>query len=141
MASLLPFLMFEGAANDAIALYLSVVPDSAVEAMDCYGPEGPGPDGTVRLARVRLASQAVLFSDSPIPHHFHFTPSTSLYVTCDSESQQSELAGTLATDGKWLMPLDDYGFSQRFGWLEDRFGVSWQINLPFEPNRGVPPGA
>lgn len=46
-----------------------------------------------------------------------------------SNAQIERLAEALGDGGKALMPLGDYGFSQRFAWLADRFGVSWQLNL------------
>ena len=51
-------------------------------------------------------------------------------VECESEMQQDTLWAALIEDGSAMMPLDNYGFSRRFGWLADRFGVSWQLNLP-----------
>ncbi|WP_352958215.1 VOC family protein [Mesorhizobium sp. M0778] len=59
----------------------------------------------------------------------HSTPSVSLYVDCSTEAELNGIVEALAKDGKFLMPLDNYGFSRRFAWLNDRFGVSWQINL------------
>ena len=51
-------------------------------------------------------------------------------VTCEDEAELERLTTELGQDGRTLMPLDNYGFSQRFAWVEDRFGVSWQLNLP-----------
>ena len=47
-----------------------------------------------------------------------------------SRPATSDMFGALADGGETLMPLDDYGSSRRFGWINDRFGVSWQLNLP-----------
>ena len=58
-----------------------------------------------------------------------FTPALSLFVDFDSEAALDSAYKQLAEGGRELMPLDDYGFSRRFGWLDDRFGVSWQLNL------------
>ena len=77
-----------------------------------------------------LRGQTVLVSDSYISHDFTFTPSVSLFVTCEDEVELERLVADLGEDGKTLMPLDNYGFSQRFAWVVDRFGVSWQLNLP-----------
>jgi predicted 3-demethylubiquinone-9 3-methyltransferase (glyoxalase superfamily) len=68
--------------------------------------------------------------DSPVKHAFTFTPSMSLFVACNSESELRRLADALLEDGEVLMPLDNYGISKLFVWLNDRFGVSWQLNLP-----------
>ena len=61
---------------------------------------------------------------------FTFTPSISLFVECESDAEIERLAGALGEGGQFMMPLGDYGFSRRFAWVSDRFGVSWQINLP-----------
>ncbi|MDB5431640.1 MAG: 3-demethylubiquinone-9 3-methyltransferase [Caulobacter sp.] len=126
-----PFLMFQGAvAEAAMTLYTSLFDDGAVLEITYYGAGGPGPEGSVVQAVFRIGGQTVRCSDSPVPHAFNFTPSSSLFVTCESRDQQDRLATELSQGGEWLMGLDNYGFSQRFGWLNDRFGVSWQLNLP-----------
>ncbi|WP_219999912.1 VOC family protein [Halomonas sp. LBP4] len=58
-----------------------------------------------------------------------FTPSMSLFVESESEAELDEAFAQLSSGGEVLMPPDDYGFSARFTWLNDRFGVSWQLNL------------
>ncbi len=129
-AAVTPFLMFQGQAQEAMELYTRVIPDSQILDVERYGPDGPGPEGTVMLASISLRGQTVLCSDSPIQHDFTFTPSISLFVTCEDEKEIERLTAALGDGGKALMPLDNYGFSQRFAWVEDRFGVSWQLNLP-----------
>ena len=59
-----------------------------------------------------------------------FTPSISFFVTCESHEEIARLAQALGDGGGVLMGLADYGFSRQFTWLNDRFGVSWQLNLP-----------
>lgn len=130
MTTVAPFLMFEGSAEEAVTFYVSVVPDSHVVDIRRYGPEGPGPDGTVMLGRAVLGGMEVLFSDSFVRHAFSFTPSLSLFVTCQSDAEIEQVTASLGADGQVLMPLGEYGFSRRFAWVNDRFGVSWQINLP-----------
>ena len=73
-----------------------------------------------------------MVSDSPAVHAFDFTPSTSLFVTCESVAQIDRLFAALADGGAVMMPLDAYPFSRRFGWVADRFGVSWQLSLPLD---------
>lgn len=124
------FLMFEGRAGEALELYVSLFPDGRVIDVERYGPGEAGPEGTVRLARFELLGQELLCIDSPAPHPFTFTPSISLFVTCASEAELERLFAALSQDGQVLMPLDAYGFSRRFAWVADRFGVSWQLNLP-----------
>jgi predicted 3-demethylubiquinone-9 3-methyltransferase (glyoxalase superfamily) len=68
-------------------------------------------------------------SDSPVKHGFSFTPSSSTFVDFDSTSELERVFSVLSEGGQVLMPLGNYGFSEKFGWLNDKFGVSWQLNL------------
>ena len=72
---------------------------------------------------------AALAIDSPVTHAFTFTPSMSLFVDCDSAATLDSAFARLAQGGHVYMPIAVYGFSRRFGWCSDRFGVSWQLNL------------
>ena len=125
-----PFLMFEGQAEEAMNFYVKVIPDSEILNVQRHGPEGPGPEGSIFVASFSLRGLPVMVSDSYISHDFTFTPSISLFVTCQSEEEVAEFSTALAEGGEYLMPLDNYGFSRRFAWVVDRFGVSWQLNLP-----------
>ena len=51
-------------------------------------------------------------------------------MDCDSEDELTRVFATLSEGGEVMMPLDNYGFSRRFGWFRDQFGLSWPINLP-----------
>lgn len=128
-ATIRPFLMFEGDAEEAMTFYVSLFPDGDVVHVTRYGPEGPGADGTVITASFTIGGQTVLCSDSAVKHGFSFTPSVSMFVECPSEDEIARLATALADGGEILMPLDNYGFSRRFTWVNDRFGVSWQLNV------------
>ncbi len=66
------------------------------------------------------------------------TPSTSLYVRCQTEEEIDSVFTVLSKDGQILMPLDRYPFSEKFAWLADRFGVSWQLSLESSPQRKTP---
>jgi predicted 3-demethylubiquinone-9 3-methyltransferase (glyoxalase superfamily) len=127
--SVTPFLMFEGAAEEAMQFYVSLFPRSHVKSIERYGPDGPGAQGSVKRADFVVAGQDVICIDSPAHHAFSFTPSVSLFVECDSEAELDTVFDKLSAKGAVLMPLGDYGFSKRFGWVNDRFGVSWQLNL------------
>jgi predicted 3-demethylubiquinone-9 3-methyltransferase (glyoxalase superfamily) len=125
-----PFLMFQGGvAQQAMDLYVSLFADGEVLRLDRFGPGGPGYEGSVMRAAFCIAGQTILCSDSPVRHAFDFTPSNSLFVDCQDLADLERLAKALSAGGQWLMPMGDYGFSARFGWLNDRFGVSWQLNL------------
>jgi len=125
-----PFLMFQGGvAEEAITFYTSLFDDGQVLDIARYGPGQSGPEGTVMRASFALAGQSFFCSDSPVRHGFDFTPSMSIWVEAESEAELGRLFAALGEGGGVLMPLDNYGFSARFGWVNDRFGVSWQLNL------------
>ena len=125
------FLMFQdGNAEEAMAFYLSLFDDAEVVSLTRYGADGPGKPGTVQHATFRLAGQQFMCIDSPVEHGFTFTPSVSLFVQCEDEAEISRLFAALSDQGTALMPLGEHGFSARFGWVNDRYGVSWQLNLP-----------
>jgi predicted 3-demethylubiquinone-9 3-methyltransferase (glyoxalase superfamily) len=124
-----PFLMFQGGvASAALDFYCSLFPDAKIDAIERYGADGPGPEGTIKLARFTIGAQSVLCSDSFIKHAFGFTPSFSFFVDVESEERVRALAARLKDGGADLMPVGNYGFSRLFAWVNDRFGVSWQIN-------------
>lgn len=128
--SVKPFLMFEGRAEEAIDFYVATVPHSAIVHIERWAEGGPGTPGKIMAGTVRIGGLEVMVSDSPVKHGFTFTPSSSLFVTCESEEEIDRLARQMAEGGATLMPLGAYGFSRKFAWVNDRFGVSWQINLP-----------
>lgn len=124
-----PFLMFEENAEAAMNLYVSLFRDSEIEQIERYGSGEPGAEGSVRQAVFCLGGQRFLCIDSFTRHAFGFTPAFSIFVECESEAELRESYQQLAAGGEVLMPLDHYGFSTLFGWVNDRFGVSWQLNL------------
>jgi len=125
-------LMFEGQAEEAMRLYVSAVPDSRIVAIERYGPGEDGPEGSVKHAVFSLMGEELRCIDSFVAHEFTFTPAMSLFVTCRSEAELDALAAKLSEGGQTFMPLDSYGFSKRFTFFADRFGVSWQLNLPHD---------
>jgi predicted 3-demethylubiquinone-9 3-methyltransferase (glyoxalase superfamily) len=112
----------DGSAREAVERYVELIPGSAIT--DVTGADGPG-----QVIRFTLADRPFIAFNSPVAHGFDFTPSMSIFVTCDAPGEVDALFGALSTDGAVLMPLDDYGFSPRFGWCTDRHGVSWQIGV------------
>lgn len=130
MEKVTPFLMFqEGNAEEAMNFYTSLIEDSEITNIVRYGANGPGEEGTVMHATFTLKGQEFMCIDSNIKHQFTFTPSFSIYLTCSTEEEIDTIYQKLKEGGGELMPLGNYGFSQKFGWLNDRFGVSWQLNL------------
>jgi len=123
--------MFQGGtAQAALDLYFATFPDSRMVRVERYAAGEGGPPGTIKVAAFTLCGREFMCSDSPVKHGFSFTPSSSTFVDFDSAAELDRVFGVLSGGGQVLMPLNNYGFSQRFGWLNDRFGVSWQLNLP-----------
>jgi predicted 3-demethylubiquinone-9 3-methyltransferase (glyoxalase superfamily) len=124
-----PFLMFTGQAEEAIDFYRTVFPDLKVESIKKYKAGEAGKEGTIQLGIFEIAGQKVKCTDSPPVHDFTFTPSFSFFVECESLESLKERFGKLSEGGKVMMPINNYGFSDQFGWCSDKFGVSWQLNL------------
>jgi predicted 3-demethylubiquinone-9 3-methyltransferase (glyoxalase superfamily) len=123
------FLMFEGVAEAALNFYVSLFKNSEVTSIERYGPGEQGAAGSVKRANFTLGGHNLMAIDSRIKHQFTFTPAISLFIECESEAELDEAFKQLSAGGSVLMPLGNYGFSTKFGWLNDRFGVSWQLNL------------
>ena len=129
MQTVTPFLMFAGQAEAAMTLYTTTVKNSAITSVTRYGPNEAGAEGTVQLAHFTLDGQEFMAIDSNVEHGFTFTPSISLYVRCATEAEIDTVYTRLVEGGQVLMELAAYPFSPRFAWIQDRFGVSWQLSL------------
>jgi predicted 3-demethylubiquinone-9 3-methyltransferase (glyoxalase superfamily) len=127
MSSLAPCLMFvgdqSGRAQEAMDLYVKALPGAKV--LHLQRAEA----GHVEHARMQIAGAEVVLMDSPAPHRFGFTPALSLFADFDNEAALDSAWAALSEGGAVLMPLQAYPFSPRFGWCNDRFGVSWQLRL------------
>jgi predicted 3-demethylubiquinone-9 3-methyltransferase (glyoxalase superfamily) len=124
-----PSLMFLGNAEEAMLFYVSLFDRSEVLSIRRYGPNEPGAEGSVMHATFSLSGQQFMCIDSNVRHDFTFTPAISLSVTCDAEGEVERLFERLSEGGQVLMPLGTYPFSERFAWINDRYGVSWQLTL------------
>ena len=125
----LPFLMFDGHAEEAMRFYVSLFPGAEVIEIARYGKGAAGAEGRVSRARFSVGGQIIQCTDGTTSHGFTFTPATSLFVQCRSKERMYILVEKLSDGGKVFMPLADYGFSKLFAWVSDRFGVSWQLSL------------
>jgi predicted 3-demethylubiquinone-9 3-methyltransferase (glyoxalase superfamily) len=125
-----PFLMFQGKAEEAMKFYVSLFRGAEVLELVRYGANQAGPEGSLMRGSFSIGKQTILCIDSTVKHDFTFTPAFSLHVDCVSEEQISHLYAELSAGGATFMPLQNYGFSRQFAWVSDRFGVSWQLNLP-----------
>jgi len=127
--AVLTHLMFDGTAEEAMNLYVSLFPGSRITEIERFGVGDDALQGKVKQARFVLVDREFICIDTPVKHAFTFTPSISLFVDCESEAELETVFAKLSEGGTVYMPLDNYGFSTRFGWAADRFGVSWQLNL------------
>ncbi|MBD8136213.1 VOC family protein [Peribacillus frigoritolerans] len=130
MMKVTPFLMFEGNAEEAMNYYTSLIEGSKINSIVRYGANESGTEGSVMQATFTLKDQEFMCIDSNVKHQFTFTPSFSIFLTCDSEEEIDRLYSSLTDGGQVMMPLGDYFFSKKFGWVSDKFGVSWQLTLP-----------
>jgi len=132
-ARLTTLLMFAGQAEAAMRFYTSLVPDAELERIEHYGAGEPGAAGTVKHAVLRLGGQRLICIDSPVAQPFTFTPAMSLVLVVDTRPELERLYDGLAQGGQVLMALGAYPFNPWFGWVTDRYGVSWQLSLDIVP--------
>lgn len=125
-----------GKGREAIEFYVSLFPNSEVKNIINYEEGEPG--GTPELIKYgifTLNGTDYMVSESNYNHAWSFTPGVSLFADCTSEDEIDELFMKLSSNGGQVMvPLEDYGsenygFGKKFGWCEDRYGISWQLNL------------
>ena len=122
-------LMFQGEAGAALEMYASIFPAFHLERIERWGTAQPGREGWVKMAHASLAGHRLMVIDSPVHHDFSFTPAMSLLVECETAEELDAAFDRLSAGGRVYMPVGSYGFSTRFGWCSDRFGVSWQLKL------------
>jgi predicted 3-demethylubiquinone-9 3-methyltransferase (glyoxalase superfamily) len=122
MHKITPHLWYDTEAVEAAELYCSVLPDSKVTNVSTLHDT---PSGDTDIVSFQLCGQEFQsISAGPL---FKFNPSISFLISCNSREEVDDFWNKLADGGKALMPLDSYPFSERYGWTEDRYGLSWQI--------------
>jgi predicted 3-demethylubiquinone-9 3-methyltransferase (glyoxalase superfamily) len=130
MATITPHLWFDKEAKEAAEFYTSLLPDSKVTNTTTLHDT---PSGDCDLVSFTLANQPFMaISAGPF---FTFNPSVSFMLNFDPSKDSDarvhldELWEKLSEGGTALMPLDSYPFSKRYGWVQDRYGLSWQLIL------------
>lgn len=132
MQKIVPSLWFDDNAEEAMKFYASIFNNSKVLKTAYYGEEGPGKKGSVMTVLCQLEEQQFLaINGGPA---FSFTPAISLFVNCRNEEEIDRLFNKLSEGGFVLMGLDKYPFSKKFGWVNDKYGLSWQFNLAENPD-------
>ncbi len=115
MQKIVPFLWFDGQAEEAMNFYVSIFKNSKVGRVSRYGDAGPGLKGTVMSATFQLEGQDFYaLNGGP---QFKFTPAISLFVNCETQQEVDELWEKLSAGGR----------KDQCGWVQDKYGVSWQI--------------
>jgi predicted 3-demethylubiquinone-9 3-methyltransferase (glyoxalase superfamily) len=110
-----PFLWFDNKAEEAMNFYISIFKNSKIVNVTRYGEAGPGVNGTVMSAVFELQGQEfIVLNGGP---QFTFSPAISFFVNCETQAEVDELWEKLSEGGK----------TNQCGWLDDKFGVSWQI--------------
>lgn len=128
---IVPFLWFDENAEEAVNFYISCFKNSKTGSISRYdeaSAKASGrPEGSVLTVSFQLNGQEfIALNGGPV---FKFTPCISFFVTCETEEEIDELWKKLSLNGKTLMEYKTYPFSKKYGWLEDKFGLSWQLNL------------
>lgn len=131
MQKIVPHLWYDGDAETAARHYTALVPGSAINATVRYpdvGQEVHGrAPGSVMFLDFRLGdTRLVALNGGPM---FRFTPAVSLFVMLEDRAALDRLWDGLAEGGSVLMPIDRYDWSERYGWLADRWGLNWQVML------------
>lgn len=115
MQKIKPFLWFDGKAEEAANLYVSLFKNSRITNISRYGEEGPGPAGSAMVVSFELDGQEFLaLNGGP---HFSFTPAVSFLINCETQEEVDELWEKLSEGGE----------TNQCGWLTDKFGLSWQV--------------
>jgi len=110
-----PFLWFDGKAEEAAEFYTSVFKNSKILNIARYGEAGPGPKGTVMMTTFQIEGQDFMaLNGGP---QYTFSPAISFFVNCETQAEVDELWDKLSAGGREV----------QCGWLQDKYGVSWQI--------------
>lgn len=127
------FLLFtgeqQGKAKEAVQFYTSLFDDSEIGDIEYYGAGDPEPEGSVKQAHFSLNGQRFIAKDSHLKHNFDFNPAISFFIESDNEKDIEDAFKELAQGGVVFMALDKYPFSPKFGWVQDKYGISWQLNF------------
>lgn len=141
MRPIAPYLWCNLNAEEMMQFYTSIFPNSRIVSIDRFpsepleghlqGQENKVANGVFELEGYRLYA----LDGGPM---FKINPSISLFVSCDTEEEIDQRWARLSDGGMALMPLAPYPFSPKFGWIQDKYGVSWQLMLGSRPQKIIP---
>ena len=122
MQKIVPHLWFDKEAGEAAEFYMSLFAESKIK--DTVTLSGT-PSGTVEILTIELAGQEfILISAGP---YFKFTPAVSFMIPCNTVAEAEMFWEKLVNNGTVLMEFGSYPFSERYGWVQDKYGLSWQV--------------
>jgi predicted 3-demethylubiquinone-9 3-methyltransferase (glyoxalase superfamily) len=124
MQKITPHLWFNKEAEEAANLYTTAFKETQIVKKTNLNNT---PSGTVSLITIEILGQT--FSLINAGPYFKFNPSISFLVACETKEEVDSIWSTLSEVGTPLMELGDYSFSHRYGWIQDRYGLSWQLML------------
>ena len=126
-----------GKAEEAINFYTAIFPNSEINSITKYAEgEAGGTPELIKYGEFTLNGTDYLVAESNYNHAWSFTPGVSLFISDKSNDVIQTLFEKLSSNGGQVMiPLDnyqgdgDYGFGKKFGWCQDKYGISWQFVL------------
>jgi predicted 3-demethylubiquinone-9 3-methyltransferase (glyoxalase superfamily) len=122
MQKITTHLWFDTQAKEAAEFYTSIFPNSQIKDTTVLHDT---PSGTVDIVEVELFNQAfTLLNAGPF---FKLNPSVSFLIACKTKDEVNALWSKLSEGGSPMMELAEYPFSERYGWIQDKYGVSWQV--------------
>lgn len=124
MQKIIPHLWYDKEAKEAAMLYISLFDHSSILNDTIIGDT---PSGDTEIINFELAGQQ--FSAISAGPYFKFNPSISLMVACNSFEEVNSKWKALSEGGTELMPLGEYPFCKWYGWIQDRYGLNWQLML------------
>lgn len=133
MQKITPFLWFDKNCEEAMQFYVSAFPNSKIESIKRYpegATEGPmaGMGGKVLTGVFTIDGYRLMALDGG--PYFTFTPTHSISVQCKDEAEIDALHAKLREGGADLMALGVYPWSKKYAWISDKYGLSWQLNVP-----------
>ncbi|MDR3617624.1 MAG: VOC family protein [Candidatus Obscuribacterales bacterium] len=132
-------LWFDNDAEEAMRTYASIFENAKIGSVTHYGEAGHEvhhrPKGSVLTITLTIDGQELMgLNAGPV---FTINPAISFYITCKSENEIDRLYEKLSAGGSVLMELNKYPFSEKYAWVKDKFGVSWQLNLTDKTSQKV----
>jgi len=126
-----------GMAKEAMKFYTSIFPNSEIKSVENYSEgEAGGTPELIKHGVFILNGTDFMVSESNYNHAWSFTPAVSIFISDNSDDLIQSLFEKLSSNGGQVMvPLEnydgegDYGFGKKFGWCQDKYGISWQFVL------------